>query len=446
MPRVELKLEPLDRKDLMTRLTWNKVGSRRYHVGVDRGVLAVDGKPVVPWDGLLAVEERSEKTSTKSYYLEGRKNLITATSGDFSASITAFSSPSEFDECDGMVDIGHGILASNQRRKTFNFAYRTLNGNDILGTDHGYTLHLVYNALAEPTTRQNKTLNDDISVQELTWDVITKPSLSIAEAKPTSHYQFDSQKVPSKLLKAIEDILYGTATSDPSFPSMVDIINNVVKNPPIVRRNELARPRPMDLDGSVYERWNAYAYPAAGGVTNAPGLHALPQPGWYGGETTQVDKIAILSGRGLTPLVIGAPLTIGLRYKITASPGNDITHATITYAEHSTQIGKPNNGAPFEIRPIVNGREEVILLTGVATKNQAYGYAARIMITLSNAQGDMVTNNGTISIMATDAFYVYGEAYEGPSFDGDTVDPSGRSLYNWEGTPLNSSSVMRSWY
>lgn len=221
----------------MTRLVWNAVGNRRYHTGVDRGVLAVEGLPVVPWDGLISVEERPENANVKSFYLDGRKTLVRGGTGDFSATISAYSSPVEFDECDGTKEFLHGISASNQPRKRFNFAYRTLNGNDVFGVDGGYTLHLVYNAMAEPTVRQNETMTENSDVLELTWDVLTTPTASVSGVKPTAHYSLDTAKVPKKLITAIEDLLYGTETSDPEFPSMADLINALVMNPPISRRN-----------------------------------------------------------------------------------------------------------------------------------------------------------------------------------------------------------------
>jgi len=134
---------------------------------------------------------------------------------DFGATIEAYTYPDEFAECDGSVEIMPGVIAGQQKRKTFGLCYRTSLGNDTDSTDHGYKLHLVYGAKAAPSQKSYSTINDSPEAITLSWEITTTP-VEIASVvngkklKPTATFTIDSTKIDAEKLKAIEDILYGT--------------------------------------------------------------------------------------------------------------------------------------------------------------------------------------------------------------------------------------------
>lgn len=92
----------------------------------------------------------------------------------------------------------------------------------IKGVDLGYKIHLVYNALAAPTSRPNNTMTDSVEPFNFSWSLTTKPP-SFAGYKPTAHMVIDSRDTPSELLAQIEDILYGGVGSA-RLPSVVELI------------------------------------------------------------------------------------------------------------------------------------------------------------------------------------------------------------------------------
>jgi hypothetical protein len=100
-------------------------------------------------------------------------------------------------------------LPHSSVRRLSDLAYRTLVGNDVDGPDHGYKIHLVYNATASPTERANNTMNDTIEPFNFSWRVVTKPSI-FSGIKPTAHFVIDSRKTPNHLLRIIEDLIYGS--------------------------------------------------------------------------------------------------------------------------------------------------------------------------------------------------------------------------------------------
>lgn len=192
----------------MTKLIWGTVGNRLFEVGVDRGVLYVDNNPGVPWDGLTSVTEEPTGGEPVPYYADGLKYLNIASAEEFEATLEAFSSPSEFDICDGTAAIYAGLFITQQPRKQFGLSYRTRVGNDTEAQDYGYKIHLVYNALSSPSQRAHVTLNDESVPITLSWHISTIPP-AIASFRPSAHLMLDSTKSDLDLMSILEGYLYG---------------------------------------------------------------------------------------------------------------------------------------------------------------------------------------------------------------------------------------------
>lgn len=201
------------------RLDWDAVGERYYEVGVDRGVLYVGTAPGVPWNGLVSVNEEPSGGEPTPYYLDGVKYLNEASTEEFEATIEAYTYPKEFDQCDGTKTVSNGLFSTQQKRVPFNLAYRTLIGNDVDGVDHGYKIHLVYNALVSPSSRSNATMGESVDPSNFSWKITTQP-ISHAVAGLTSHLVIDSRDTPEALLEFIEFVLYGSDSSEPSLPNI----------------------------------------------------------------------------------------------------------------------------------------------------------------------------------------------------------------------------------
>jgi hypothetical protein len=206
----------------VARLIWSVSGTRLYEAGIDRGVLYVDGFPGVPWTGLTSVEMNPTGGGTKSYYLDGNKYLIASSAEEFGATINAFTYPDLFARCDGTAEIRTGLRLTQQRRKSFGFSYRTLVGSDLNG-DLGYKIHIVYNALAEPTQRSYSSLSDSTDPVEFSWNVTTRPPV-VSGYKRTSHVEIDSRTTDSQVLELIENALYGDEENAARLPSFSELV------------------------------------------------------------------------------------------------------------------------------------------------------------------------------------------------------------------------------
>lgn len=205
----------------MAKLVWDNTGEKRYETGVDRGVLYVQKDGAYPagvvWNGLTAVSESPSGAEPTPLYADNIKYLNLMSAEEFNATIEAYDSPEEFDECDGTKEIVPGMSVGQQKRSTFGFCYRTLIGNDTKGTNYGYKIHIVYGALAAPSEKGYQSVNDSPEAITFSWEISTTP-VPVTGGDPTSTVVIDSTTVDEAKLKLLEDALYGTTEEEAHLP------------------------------------------------------------------------------------------------------------------------------------------------------------------------------------------------------------------------------------
>lgn len=197
----------------MAKLEWDKTGERLYETGTDRGVLYVASNGTYPtgvaWNGLTGVDENPSGAEANAQYADNIKYLELRSAEDFGATVTAYTYPDEFEQCDGSAEPTTGMYIGQQARKTFGMSYRTKIGNDTDGDEHGYYIHLIYGATASPSQRSYKTINDSPEPIEFSWEVTTTP-VNIAGYKPVAHVRINSTKADADKLAVLESVLYGS--------------------------------------------------------------------------------------------------------------------------------------------------------------------------------------------------------------------------------------------
>lgn len=200
-------------------LSWDAEGQRTYETGVDRGVLYVKDSngygAGVAWNGLSSVSESPSGAEATAIYADNIKYLNLISTEEFGATVEAYTYPDEFAQCDGSAAPATGVYVGQQPRKKFGFCYRTRFGNDVDGTEHGYKLHLIYNATAAPSEKSYETINDSPEAITFSWELSTTPATfsSHPSLKPTSCIVIDSTKVDAAKLASLEALLYGTAAA-----------------------------------------------------------------------------------------------------------------------------------------------------------------------------------------------------------------------------------------
>lgn len=212
----------------MSKIIFDNTGEKIYETGVDHCVLYVrDGNTYqtgVAWNGITAINENPSGAEATPIYADNIKYLNIVSGEDFGATIEAYTYPDEFTECDGSAEIVEGVKIGQQTRKPFALCYRTLIGNDVAGTGHGYKLHFIYNAQAAVSAKNYKTINESPEAMSFSWEISTTPEV-VEGFKPTATVTVDSTKVDSVKLKALEDKIYGSESSEPTMPTISEIVS-----------------------------------------------------------------------------------------------------------------------------------------------------------------------------------------------------------------------------
>lgn len=214
----------------MGKLVWDAIGEHFYETGVNQAVLyPVSSTGTYPegvaWNGVTSVSESPSGADANKLWADNINYLTLYGAEEFGATIEAYTYPDEFGECDGSVSVVPGVTIGQQPRKGFGFSYRTKVGNDTVGEDFAYKLHLVYGCRASPSDRGYETINDSPEAITFSWEVTTTP-VAVAGHKPTAILTIDSRDFATEQAKAkltaFEDILYGTDAADAVYTETAD--------------------------------------------------------------------------------------------------------------------------------------------------------------------------------------------------------------------------------
>lgn len=228
----------------MAKLNWNVPEFKTYETGVDRGVLYQSGKPGIAWPGLITVKESNTNQNVGAVYLDGVKVRTSVSSADFEMTISAFSAPEEFCVNEGTKRLYPGLYATGQKHEYFGFSYRTLIGNQIEGNEFGYKIHFVYGCLAFSSPVNNSTITNVSVPTAKEWTVKTIPYAldeyvwfrSDVEGNlyqqrglysPVAHLVVSSRSINPESMEFLENVIYGTETTEPELPTPTELIEIV---------------------------------------------------------------------------------------------------------------------------------------------------------------------------------------------------------------------------
>ena len=212
----------------MAKLVWDQAGQKFFETGVSNGVLYVsDGQggylKGVAWNGLTSVAENPSGAESNPVYADNIKYLNIISAEEFGATIEAYTYPDEFMECDGSAQVVAGVNIGQQARKSFGISYRTRVGNDVAGDNLGYKIHVIYNCQAAPSGKTYSTVNESPEAITFSWEVTTTP-VPVEGFRPTATVVFDSTKLDAEKMAAVENALYGDASSEPGLPSIEELL------------------------------------------------------------------------------------------------------------------------------------------------------------------------------------------------------------------------------
>lgn len=240
----------------MSKLHWDQEGDRLYETGVDRGVLYLkntSGNKYAAgeaWNGLTGVTENPEGAEANDQYADNMKYISLISEENWKAAIKAFTYPDNFNLCMGNYspnDITNGYaFVGQQSRRKFGMSWRSLIGNDVLGDQYSYKIHIAYGLSVSPSEFDHATTNDSPEATEFSWDASSIPvstdktiwinggtteGTNDRSLKALSHITIVRKKgVNDAMITALENKLYGTDASGgtpgtaPYLPTLDEII------------------------------------------------------------------------------------------------------------------------------------------------------------------------------------------------------------------------------
>lgn len=206
----------------MAKLTWDGTGERLYETGDKQGVIYPQSStgtyPLgVAWNGLTAVTESPSGADVTDLWADDIKYASIRATETFGATIEAYTYPDEFAVCDGTAMPTDGVFIGQQPRKAFGFSFISTVGNDTDYNDHGYKVHLIYNATASPSEKSYTSINDSPDAITFSWELNTTP-VNVPGYKPASNIVIDSTKADPDALEDLLEILHGTENADARLP------------------------------------------------------------------------------------------------------------------------------------------------------------------------------------------------------------------------------------
>lgn len=216
----------------MAKMSWDATGSRFFHTGVSDVALFLIGESGyetgIAWEGVTGITQSPDGADAQSFYADNIKYLSIRAKENWKGTIKCFQYPEQFNACLGMKELttGSGVYVGQQSRSGFGLVWKTKVGNDILGEDAGYMIHIAYGLTAGPSEKENNTTNETPEAVEFSFDLESTPAApetAIDGIDPTSYIEFSSldfvdaegETTKADLLQSIIDYIYGTDESEP---------------------------------------------------------------------------------------------------------------------------------------------------------------------------------------------------------------------------------------
>lgn len=241
-------------------ISWDEAENRQFEYGVSKGILFLmndDGTYAggKPWNGLTNITDEPEGADLNKFYADGIFYAGVRGSEQYRASIEAYTYPEEFAQCDGSEQPIPGMYVSQQKRRRFGLCWRTEIGNANTET-FGYKIHIAYGLSASPSEKPHDTVNDSLEVNPFTWN-IEGNAVAVNGYKPTVKLEFDSTKLSPARMRALEDLLYGSA--EPILVSPDDLLNilEIAYGPDVIGRQQITGEIDYVKDGVLYRGANA---------------------------------------------------------------------------------------------------------------------------------------------------------------------------------------------
>lgn len=217
-------------------LVWDLEGERTFETGTKQAAIYLYDKQTKwfgkgeAWNGFTSfTASPSGAESTKLCANDGTYASLTSAE-EMGASVECYTYPAGFKKALGMLSPVKGMNIGQQARSKFGFVVKTTEGNDTEGLEFAYQLHILYFCEAAPAEKSYSTINDSPEAATFSYEFATTPvkvgEINGVNYKPTAYINIESKDYTGEdaaKLKALEDMLYGTESTDPMLPTPAQV-------------------------------------------------------------------------------------------------------------------------------------------------------------------------------------------------------------------------------
>ena len=216
----------------MAKAKWDEMAEKFFEGGCYKGMCytnyakATDKYTVgMAWNGVSGFTDNPSGADEQASYADNIKYISLRGAENYGGTIKCFWYPDNFRSCLGKKNPAKsdsttikGVTVSQQGRETFGFAVTTQVGNDVDGTEAGETIHLVWNAMTSPSSKDYSSLNESPSPSELSFEFTANP-VAVGDGtkfKPTANMEICTAGMDPvedeaffSALETLKGILYG---------------------------------------------------------------------------------------------------------------------------------------------------------------------------------------------------------------------------------------------
>lgn len=174
----------------MAKLVWDQMAEKFFEGGCSKGVCFTGYDKTTDkytvgeaWNGISGFTDNPSGADEQASYADNIKYISLRGAENYGGTIKCFWYPDNFRACLGkknpVATSGgttiNGVTVSQQGREAFGFCVTTQVGNDTNGTEAGETIHIVWNAMTSPSSKDYSSLNESPSPSELSFEFSANP-------------------------------------------------------------------------------------------------------------------------------------------------------------------------------------------------------------------------------------------------------------------------------
>lgn len=152
----------------MTRIVWDK--TKQYHeYGVEKVILYLHPDAVIPWSGVVSIEENTKPPAFSPLYFDGSVVNFSQQTNEFRATLTSYTYPTELEDYVVSTFEDSTRFTTPTKRFPAHLCYRSRSAQ-------GDKIHFIFNCILVPKAREYVTVADSVEVYQYTFEIVALPA------------------------------------------------------------------------------------------------------------------------------------------------------------------------------------------------------------------------------------------------------------------------------